>query len=217
MAARLVAIGEVLPAGDGLGYFNRMYQLVTDAVNTHLGASAFADPAWIEQLDVTFGNLYLDAVRAASTGATVARAWGALLERRSDDSLAPLQLALAGMNAHINRDLPVAIVATCVQLGTTPEAGAHHLDFFRVNAVLAQVEPPIRELVEDMALGRVFPGLQDLVANFNMIKARETAWANALSLWLVHSVDPSRETLYVDALDRLTGFAGRGLLTRLSL
>jgi len=219
LTARLVAISKLLPAGDGLAYFNQMYEWVTEAVDTHLASTrdVFADPAWMGQLDATFGNLYLDAVRATSTnGKNLPRAWSALFERRGDTRLAPLQLALAGMNAHINRDLPVAIVSTCVQLGTSPESGSHHLDFFRVNAVLAEVEPTIRQLVEGMALDRVFPGLQDLVANFNMVKARETAWANALTLWLVHSVDPSREANYVDALDRLTGFAGRGLLTRLS-
>jgi len=35
-------------------------------------------------------------------------------------NLLPLQFALAGMNAHINRDLPAAIVATYGELGGVP-------------------------------------------------------------------------------------------------
>src|SRR5215472_8522186 len=98
LRARLAAVQQALSAGDGLAYFNHMYQLVTDAVDQNLAASAFADPTWISCLDLTFGNLYLDALRASVAGPDpVPRAWNALLERRADTSLAPLQFALAGM------------------------------------------------------------------------------------------------------------------------
>jgi hypothetical protein len=219
LAERLAAIQQALSPEDGLAYFNRMYQLVTDAVDQNLGATAFIDPGWMTCLDLTFGNLYLDAVRASvANPEAVPRAWAALLERRGDMSLAPLQFALAGMNAHINRDLPVAIVFTCSQLQTTPEAGSHHQDFFHVNAVLAQVEPTIRQTVEGMLLedaDRVVPGLQDLAVNFNMVKARETAWINAETLWILRELSPAREAAYLDGLDHLAGFAGRGLLVSL--
>ena len=35
---------------------------------------------------------------------------------------APIQFALAGMNAHINRDLPLALVETCDELGGSSSA-----------------------------------------------------------------------------------------------
>src|SRR5690349_20042320 len=95
---RLTAIQQALTPTDGLAYFNHMYQLVTDAVDQDLGANAFADPVWMTCLDLTFGNLYLDAGRASvATPDSVSRAWAALLERRADTTLAPLQFALAGM------------------------------------------------------------------------------------------------------------------------
>ncbi|HEY1292589.1 MAG TPA: DUF5995 family protein [Chloroflexota bacterium] len=219
LAARLAAIQTVLPANDGLGWFNRMYQLVASSVSDTLGLSAFADPAWITRLDVVFGNLYLDAVRNSVVAPEqVPRAWAALLEQRSQPGIAPLQFALAGMNAHINRDLPVALVTTCTQLGTSPEAGSHHADYRRVNGVLGQVEPAIRVLVEGQPLqeaDKIFPGLQDVVGNFNIVKARETAWVNAQTLWVLTQSSPASGTLYMDGLDHLSGFAGRGLLVRL--
>ena len=197
-----------------------MYQLVTESIGQNLGASAFADPAWMTRLDVVFGNLYLDAVRdSVLAPGQVSRAWAALLEQRSQPGIAPLQFALAGMNAHINRDLPIAVVTTCQQLQTTPDSGSHHLDFFRVNAVLAQVEPTIRELVEGEPLSDadvVFPGLQDVVGNFNMIKARETAWVSAQTLWAPNRIAPASGAADQLALDHLTVFAGRGLLVRLA-
>ncbi|MBV9599901.1 MAG: hypothetical protein JOZ87_24005 [Chloroflexi bacterium] len=219
LAARLTSIQAALPPDDGLGWFNRMYQLVTNAVRDDLGANAFGDPAWLGQLDVVFGNLYLDALRnSVQAPDQVSRAWAALIEQRDQSGIAPLQFALAGMNAHINRDLPVAVVATCQQMGTSPDAGSHHADFFRVNAVLAQAEPGIREMVEGQPLAeanRIFPGLQDVVSNFDMVKARETAWVNAETLWALDQLGAERGAAYLDGLDHLTGFAGRGLLVRL--
>jgi hypothetical protein len=127
----------------------------------------------------------------------------------------PLQFALAGMNAHINRDLPVAVGATCVTLDTSPDVGAHHADFQRINTVLAQVEPAIRLSFSNAVLqsaDRAVPGLQDIVANFDMVKARETAWANAVSLWALKQFSSASAADFLDGLDHLVGFAGRGLL-----
>ena len=43
----------------------------------------------------------------------------------------PVQFALAGMNAHINHDLPLAVVSTCSALATAPEVGPHFADWRR--------------------------------------------------------------------------------------
>jgi uncharacterized protein DUF5995 len=216
---RLAAIQRAVAATDGLGYFNRMYAQVTTAVGRSVQASAFADPQWMSSLDVVFGNLYLDAVRkSVQAPDQVPRAWAALLERRSDARVTPLQFALAGMNAHINRDLPVAVVSTCTQLQTTPDSGSHHADFTHVNAVLATVEPAIRQALEDAFLlqaDRDVPGLQDVVANFDMAKARETAWSNARTLWFLQQLNPADGAAFLVGLDHLAGFAGRGLLVPL--
>jgi hypothetical protein len=196
-----------------------MYRLVTESVQQHLQSSIFADPVWMNHLDLVFGNLFLDTLRASvQNPATVPNAWEPLLEQRGDAGIAPLQFALAGMNAHINRDLAEALVTTCKDLQTSPGAGSHRDDFFRINTVLAQVEPTIRETVEGAVLAdwdRDFPGLQDLVANFSMVKARETAWANADALWWADRYAPDHGATYLAGLDHLTGLAGRGLLIRL--
>ena len=213
---RLAAIQRALAPPDGLAYFNSMYSLVTAAVIGNLDQSAFTDAAWMTALDVTFGNLYLDALRASvQSPSAVSRAWAAVFERRTDTRVAPLQFALAGMNAHINRDLPVAICSTCRQLATSPDAGAHHADFERINPVLASAEPGIRQSVEDAFATQVFPGLQDVVANFDMVKARETAWTQARSLWFLQQISPLEGNAFLTGLDHLTGFAGRGLLVPL--
>ena len=58
-----------------------------------------------------------------------------LFTQRSKKGVAPLQFALAGMNAHINRDLPVALVATCRELGIELRDGSpEQADYVQVNA-----------------------------------------------------------------------------------
>jgi hypothetical protein len=214
--ARMQAIDAALPPDDGLAHFNRMYLGVTEAVAERLSAGFFEDPAFMDRLDAVFANLYFEAVRASvSDLGRVPRAWGALLERRSDRRVAPIQFALAGMNAHINRDLPVAVVSTCQELGTTPDAGSHRRDYDRVDLVLAEVERDVRRsfemgalLVKDSAL----PIVGDVIVNFKLLKARTAAWASAETLWTLGQVSTQAAAEYLDTLDGLVGFAGRGLL-----
>ena len=114
------AIAAALPAADGLACFNRMYLDVTRQVNSQLGQGFFADPAFMTQLDVAFANLYFAAAGAAGTPAAAPLAWRPLIEQRAVAGIEPVQFALAGMNAHINHDLPIAMVSTCSALATAP-------------------------------------------------------------------------------------------------
>jgi len=216
VVARLRAIDGALPAGDGLADFNRMYLRVTETVEERLHVGFFDDPAFMNRLDVVFANLYFDAVRASVTDpGRVPRAWGALLERRSDPRVAPIQFALAGMNAHINRDLPVAVVSTCRELGTAPDAGSHRSDYGRVDLVLAEVERSVRQSFEMGALlvaDAAAPLVGDVVVNWKLLKARAAAWSNAEALWTLGQVSPRVAAEYLDTLDGLVGLASRGLL-----
>src|SRR5208283_4645476 len=131
--ARMEAIGAALPAADGLACFNRMYLDVTRQVNSQLGQGFYADPAFMTQLDVTFANLYFAAADMAGNPAAVPLAWRPLVERRAAVGIESIQFALAGMNAHINHDLPVAMVSTCAALATSPDAGQHFADYQKVD------------------------------------------------------------------------------------
>ena len=122
------------------------------------------------------------------------------------------------MNAHINHDLPLAVVMTSTDLGTTPVTAPHPDDYQRINGVLASVEPTIRGQFENdllRALDAAAPGLQDVVANFNLLKARSAAWVNAQTLWALRQSSGDLASGFMDGLDHLVGFAGRGLLVPL--
>ncbi len=215
---RMEAIAGALPETDGVACFNRMYLTVTREVGAHMEAGFFADPVFMDRLDVVFANLYLAALDSwAADPAAVCRSWRALISRHTRADLAPLQFAMAGMNAHINHDLPLALVTTCREVGTQLGDGSHHEDFEKVNVLLARLSQAIRQSFETGViadLDKRCPGLENLVGNFSVNTAREVAWDNATTLWSL-SGDRFLSDSFLDSLDHLVAFAGRGLLTPL--
>ncbi len=213
--ARMEAIGAALPAADGLACFNRMYLDVTRQVNNQLSQGFFADPAFMTQLDVTFANLYFAAADAARDPAAVPLAWRPLAERRAMAGIEPIQFALAGMNAHINHDLPLATVSTCAALGTTPDASPHFADYQKIDQLLDAAEQSVRQSFEsapELAVDRHLSAVCDLIANWTINSARDMAWNNCLLLWAVRD-DPVARDLLQDTLAASTALAGRMLLT----
>ncbi len=212
---RLSAIDVASGKADGVGCFTRLYLDVTRSVQERLGQATFANPPFLARLDVVFATLYLNAFDThARDPKKVPRAWAPLFELRGRRGIAPLQFALAGMNAHINRDLPVALVACWRELGVN---ATDQTDFEQVNDVLAQVEDkvkqrylggPLRTL--DRLVHRV-DRIDDVVAMWNIRRAREAAWVNAQALWALRD-DKRLAANYLAALDRSVGLASRGLL-----
>ena len=208
-----------LPRTDGVACFTRLYLEVTKGVDQRLRGVTFADPAFLARLDIAFADLFFAADQAFSSDPSQApHAWAPLFESRSSRGIAPLQFALAGMNAHINRDLPVALVGTCTEFGITLEEDSpQHADYERINSLLATVEGEVKGQyltgwlrAVDRLLHRV-DRIDDVVAMWNISRARDAAWTNAQALWAVRDdADLSRD--FLATLDRLVGLAGRGLL-----
>jgi hypothetical protein len=217
---RLHAIDSALPAADGVSWFTKLYLAVTEAVGEAVVPGGFRDPAFLAQLDVAFANLFFDALqRATRDPGSTPKAWAPLIEARAERGIAPIQFALAGMNAHINRDLAVALVSTCERAGVDLErAVPQHVDFDRVNVLLEATESRVKAwfvtgFVEtiDLALGDV----DDRIAMWDVGRAREAAWVQAQTLWALRSL-PDLRTRYLVTLDHVVGFAGRGLLVPVS-
>jgi Family of unknown function (DUF5995) len=208
-----------LPRSDGVACFTGLYLAVTEGVQARLAGFAFRDPRFLARLDVVFADLFFSALEASRIDRDrVPHAWAPLVDARSQRGIAPLQFALAGMNAHINRDLPIALVATCQELGVGLEEGsAQRADFEHVNQVLAAVEAQVkgrylsgwlRDL--DRLIHRV-DRIDDIVAMWDVVRARDAAWTNAEALWALRS-SPDLSASYLLALDRMVGLTGRGLL-----
>lgn len=213
--ARMEAIDAALPAADGVACFNRMYLQVTQAVDRNLHEETFADPAFVSRLDVVFANLYFDAVDALSGPPSAGPvAWQPLLAARRTPGIEPIQFALAGMNAHINHDLPVAVVQTCTDLGTAPDEGSHHGDYQKVDALLDAADQSIRESFESPDVRQVdrhVAAVANLVDNWSINAARDVAWDTALALWEVRN-HPRATALMASSLARTVAMVSRSLL-----
>jgi hypothetical protein len=218
-AARLREIEASAPRSDGVVCFARLYREVTEGVAAQLDARTFQNGPFVEALDLAFAELFFAACASfARDPRQTPRAWLPLFERRSRGDLVPLQFATAGMNAHINRDLPVALVGTCRSLGVELRSGSpEHADYLRVNALLANVESRVKGsyvsgwtgLAARIAhrAGRA----DDVVAMWNVARARDAAWTNGLALWRLRG-DAQLAGEFLLTLDRMVGLAGRGLL-----
>jgi hypothetical protein len=208
------AIEAALPATDGLACFNRMYLQVTKQINTVLEQGFFADRAFMIYLDVAFASLYFGAADAAGGTVPVPLAWRPLLEQRANTGIEPVQFALAGMNAHINHDLPLALVATCTALATSPDAGAHFADYQKVDQLLDAAEQSLRESFEsvpELAVDHHLSAVNNLIANWTINSARDLAWNNCLLLWAVRD-DPIARGLLTDSLASSAALTSRLLL-----
>jgi hypothetical protein len=213
--ARMRSIDAVLPASDGVACFNRMYLEVTLGVSQRVGQGFFGDPVFVSNLDVVFANLYFGAVDALSgPPSEVPVAWQPLLAARTTPGIEPIQFALAGMNAHINHDLPLAVVSACTKLNTAPDAGCNHDDYQKVDKLLDASEQSVRESFEPpgvVVVDQHTAAVANIIGNWSINSARDVAWDTALALWDVRDYQMATGLL-AGALARTVAMASRGLL-----
>ncbi|HWC95690.1 MAG TPA: DUF5995 family protein [Candidatus Sulfopaludibacter sp.] len=205
------AISALCVDGDGLKWFNWLYLQVTEAVAARVASGGFTEGAWLAELDVQFAALYFDALAGFLSGGPVAGCWQALFALRSQPKIARIQFALAGMNAHINHDLALAIDATCRATATTPRhGGALYNDYTAVNTTLDTLVDAAKQTLRVRLLGDALPPvthLEDTFAAWSVQAARESAWRNGELLWNLPAAVP-----LMDMIDGLTTVAGKSLL-----
>jgi hypothetical protein len=211
---RMNAIDAALPSSDGLKWFNFLYRLVAQSVKANTPARGWNDPRWLTRLDVVFANLYFDAIGSTLSAQKTPKSWQALFEARQKTGIDRIQFALAGMNAHINHDLALALLQADSEFGMTPgKTSAEHDDFAHVNGLLAGVIP---QALQTLATGIVGEIAQDsgkigrLLALWNVKAARDLAWDFSDHLRSLRGV--VRE-FALAAQDQATGVIGRAMLT----
>jgi hypothetical protein len=209
------AIEALTVDGDGLKWFNWLYFQVTQAVEVRVSAGGFADAAFLAELDVQFAGLSFYALKNSISGAALPDCWDALFSRRNQTQLARIQFAMAGINAHINHDLPMAIVATCGVQNVAPQHGsAQYNDYTALNTNLDSLIQEAKQTLQVGLLGDALPevsGLENLVAGWSVSAAREAAWKNAELLWHLRG-EALLTTGFLDTLDGLTSVVSQGLL-----
>ncbi len=210
---RMQAIDALLPTEDGLKWFNRLYLMVTQQVDLHPPGGAWQSPAWLTRLDVVFAGLYFGAVAGVLGGQSVPSAWSALFEARYRAGIDRIQFALAGMNAHINHDLALALLATDAKLNVIPAAGSPEFaDYQSVNQLLNTVMSAALTMLATDTLGVLAEDtgkIGRLLAFWDICRARDLAWDFSIHLRSLAGV--ARDAA-LRAQDVLTGVVGRAIL-----
>jgi len=207
-------IDALLPSADGLKWFNKLYLMVTNEVDTHPPAGEWNNAAWLTHLDVVFANFDFTAIANFMTGAPdLPSSWNALFEARFRPAIDRIQFALAGMNAHINHDLALALLQTDKDMGLTPSLNSpEHADFDAVNGLLETVLPSALQTLAAGILGELAQDTGKIgrfLAIWNVRVARDLAWDFADHL---RSLNNLSRALSLAANDQLTGVIGRSLL-----
>jgi hypothetical protein len=208
LIARMEALLEALrAAGDQRRYFHATYQRTTIAVAQRLRDGGFDDAGWVERWDVAFADLYLDALAAALAGRRPARPWEVAFGAAAD--LPPLRHVLLGMNAHINYDLPQALLAviTDQEFADPVLLARRKADHRAIDEVLAaRVGAESDELAAvsgpsaPTRLDRLLRPASQLATRRFLREAREKVWANAVALSGARASGPEA---YASALERL--------------
>jgi hypothetical protein len=200
------------PAGDEKRHFHGVYHRNTVAVKEDLEHGGFLDPAWVEPWDVVFANLYLDAIERWNRGEPPSGPWRIAFEAAEDQAITPLHHVLVGLNAHLNNDLPQALLAVLsdAELADRELVSRRYRDFAHIDGIVVR-----RVKEEDLLLREVEePGdrtwVDRLMTPFNrsaskrfLKEARYKVWRNAFELAAARRLGPEAYSARLRELETL--------------
>jgi len=211
LVGQLAADLARLPEGDARRYFHATYLRTTRAVAQEIDRGGFADGAWLERWDIVFAELYLDALHADLAGDPVAEPWRIAFDTAAKQpKLPPLRHVLLGMNAHINYDLPQALVAVIspAEFDDPAVRAARAADHSHVDEVLlARVgaeDDELSGISRRSLLDRVLAPLNRAATKRLLTEARAKVWRNAVALDRARRESPGRYATVLAELEALS-------------
>jgi hypothetical protein len=200
-------------------YFAATYARTTRAVGEAVAAGRFEDGAWVDRWDVVFADLYLDAVEAHRRD-PASPPWPWRLAFGARRGLPPLAHVLLGINAHINYDLPQALIAVIDDAGFDSPAllASRERDHKRIDGVLAaRVGEEDRLLRAQSApvalLDRALTPLNRAATRRFLRESREKVWHNTHELHAARLAGPEAYARRLGHLEVLSAARIRDLLT----
>jgi hypothetical protein len=189
--------------------FLSTYQRTTKAVGETVEEGTFEDPSWVERWDVAFAHLYLTALeRQLAGGGKVPRPWRLAFAASPD--LPPLRHVLLGINAHVNYDLPQALLAVISDDDFTDRAlmDRRRRDHERIDKVLAsRVAAEDTELTGSAGasiLDRLLTPLNRLGSKRFLREARQKVWHNTIELQVARLAGPHEYAVRLAELELLS-------------
>jgi len=178
-------IADSIATGNRAGYFAALYHKVTCRVKEGIVAGEFEDAARMEQLDVTFASRYITAYRQWQQKQPPTASWTLAFGIFSKSSKVVLQHLLAGMNAHINLDLGIAVVETANALNQP--LNLVHKDFNAINTILSsltyEVINELNQVSPLLSLAGLHAQNNSILIQFALSNARDGAWCFAEDLF----------------------------------
>lgn len=171
--------------------FHDTYLRTTRSVQAELRGGGFRDSEWVERWDVEFADLYLDAISAHHDGGFVPAPWRVAFAAAEGPRLPPLRHVLLGMNAHINYDLPQALLAVITdhEFADPAVLARREADHLHIDEILAARVAEESDAIKALELPGDRTWLDRLLEPFNRIatrrflkEAREKVWANSHAL-----------------------------------
>ena len=193
----------VLPAAASRRAFLGTYLRTTEAVGRAVAAGGFEDPGWVRRWDVTFAGLFLAAHDADAAGGPVPRPWR--LAFAADPALPPLVHVLVELNAHVNWDLPQALLAVMSDedLASTTLVSSRLRDHGRINDVLASRTVAEGRRLNGRVGGRLMLPVNTWLTHRFLPHARSQAWHNVLALAAARRLGPDAYAARLHDLDAL--------------
>jgi Family of unknown function (DUF5995) len=194
--------------GDARRYFHATYLRTTVAVAAEIDAGRFTDNDWVRRWDLAFAGLYLDALDALDTGGNAPPGAGGVDQvptsqtieavpapwqvafgaAREQSDAPPLRHVLFGINAHINFDLPQALLAVITveefddpELLQRREDDHLHLDKVLASRVAAE-DDELTALSQVRMLDRLLRPANRAATRRFLAESRAKVWRNALAL-----------------------------------
>lgn len=176
--------------------FLSTYRRMTRSVGTAVADGLFEDAEWVHRWDVSFVDFYLRALDGETAGGDgVPEPWRRAFRAPSD--LPPLRHVLLGINAHINYDLPQALLAIISDedFDDATVMALRRRDHQRVDTVLSsQVASESNELAGPdglSVLDRVLRPLNRKGSQRFLREARAKVWHNSQQLHLARMDGPA--------------------------
>ena len=166
--------------------FSLTYLRVTQEYRRTIDEPFFDDTSFVNYEDTLFAHYYFAAYDAWATGRTedVPPAWRIAFDAASQHAVSALGDLFLGINAHVQRDLPLVLYSIGL---TAPDGTSRKPDHDRVNQILNRVtDDVVAEIarrfdptIDDTNLPTTF---DDATLFQTIVAWREKAWRNAEAL-----------------------------------
>jgi hypothetical protein len=175
--------------GDARRFFHATYTRTTRAVAAEIDRGGFADNDWVRRWDLAFADFYLAALAADRAGEPVPGPWRVAFETARDHpEMPPVRHVLFGMNAHINYDLPQALLRVIDDTGFDDDvllgsrlADHRHLDTVLLARIAAE-DDELAAVSRLTLLDRLIRPLNRTATGRFLTESRDKVWRNAREL-----------------------------------